>query len=50
MVSKLMIDIMNDYNLEQIVKEPTRGENILDLCFTTHPASAKSVQVTHGII
>ena len=48
-ISKLMIDIMNDYNLEQIVKEPTRGENILDLCFTTHPASVQSVQVTHGI-
>jgi len=23
--------------LEQIVTQPTRGNNILDLCFTTHP-------------
>ncbi|XP_071502572.1 uncharacterized protein, partial [Diadema antillarum] len=48
-VSRKVIDIMNDNNLQQLVKDPTRAENILDLCFTNHPASAESVKVDHGI-
>ena len=30
----LFLDILNDHNLCQIVKEPTRGSNILDLFLT----------------
>ena len=31
-----MIDIVNDFNLTQMVTEPTRQGNILDLLFTSH--------------
>jgi len=33
-LSKQMIEIANDFGLEQMVREPTRGENTLDLFFT----------------
>ena len=33
-----MIDIANDYGFEQVVTEPTRGDNILDLFFTKNPS------------
>ena len=41
-------DIANEYGLEQIVSFPTRRdtngtENILDLCFTTHPSLVKDI-------
>ena len=32
------LDILNDHNLCQIVKEPTRGSNILDLFLTNNPS------------
>ena len=32
-----MIDIANDFNLTQMVTEPTRQGNILKLLFTSHP-------------
>ena len=48
-ISKTMIDITNDHNLYQVVKEPTRESNILDLCFTNTPALVDSVQVVNGI-
>ena len=47
-VSKLMIDIVNDYNLHQLVKKPTRDKNILDLCLTNTPAAADFVNVESG--
>ena len=31
-----MIEIANDFGLEQVVREPTRGKNTLDLFFTTN--------------
>ncbi|KAJ8036585.1 hypothetical protein HOLleu_20604 [Holothuria leucospilota] len=48
-ISNLMIDIANDFILHQIVKEPTRESNILDLCFTNSPARVDSVHVDSGI-
>lgn len=48
-ISKLMIDILNDHNLHQLVKEPTRDQNILDLCLTNSPASVDYVRVQCGI-
>ena len=32
------LDILNDHNLNQIIKSPTRGKNILDLCLTNNPS------------
>ena len=36
-LSRQMLDIANDFNLEQVVREPTRKNNILDLLFTSNP-------------
>ena len=47
--SKLMLDLAQDYNLHQIVREPTRENNILDLCFTNDPSFLIKARVTPGI-
>ena len=36
-VSQTFLDIASDLGLEQMVQFPTRGENTLDLIFTSHP-------------
>ena len=36
-LSKILLVISNDFGLEQIVREPTRINNTLDLFFTTNP-------------
>ena len=38
---EFLIVISSDYFLEQIVLEPIRGRNLLNLCFTTHPNQVK---------
>ena len=43
------MDIANDNYLTQMVTEPTRGNNILDLIFTTTPDLVDSVQVCLGM-
>jgi hypothetical protein len=35
---KELIDISNDFGLEQVVVEPTRGDNILELFFVKNPS------------
>ena len=37
-VSQTFLDIAQDMSLEQIVDFPTRGDNLLDLVFTSHPS------------
>ena len=37
-VSETFLDIASDLGLEQMVQFPTRGENTLDLIFTSHPS------------
>ena len=44
-----MIDIANDFNLTQIVTEPTRQGNILDLLFTSHPHLVDKVSIVPGM-
>ena len=44
-----LIEIADDYYLDQLVRDPTRGLNILDLCFTTHPDKVNHCQVIPGI-
>ena len=39
-----LIDIAQDNGLEQIVDEPTRGDNILDLLFTNNPTLINNAQ------
>lgn len=40
--------LLNYHNLQQLVQEPTRGNNILDLIITNHPDSTK-VQILEEI-
>ena len=44
-----LIDIANDFNLDQMVTEPTRGSNILDLFFTTNSSLVDKSTVIPGI-
>ena len=44
-----LIEIADDLRLDQIVKAPTRGLNILDLCFTTHPDKVDGCQTIPGL-
>ncbi len=48
-VSRHMIEIANDYGLEQIVRKPTRGENILDLFFTSNPTLVERSTTCPGL-
>ena len=43
------IDIMNDFNLFQVVREPTRYENILDLFLTTNNTLVNAVTIIPGL-
>ena len=44
-----VIRIAADHTLSQMNHSPTRGENNLDLIFTSHPALVKNTKVTPGI-
>jgi hypothetical protein len=48
-LSKRMIEIANDVGLEQIVREPTRGKNTLDLFFTSNPTLVERSTVVPGL-
>ena len=43
------IEAMNDCLLEQTVTSPTRGQNILDLFFTTNPTLVENVSIIPGL-
>ena len=40
---------MDEFNLTQVVKEPTRHNNILNLVFTTHPDLIEGTYVVAGL-
>ena len=44
-----LIDISNDYGLEQVVVKPTRGENTLDLFFVKNPSLVTKSDIIPGI-
>ena len=48
-LSKQLIDITNDFGLEQVEREPTRINNILDLFFTSNPTLVERSSVVPGI-
>ena len=48
-LSKKMLEIVNDFGMEQVVLEPTRGKNTLDLFFTTNPTLVEKVTMTPGM-
>ena len=35
--------------LEQVIFEPTKGDNILDLCFTSHPGPIRQYKIVLGL-
>ena len=45
-----LCDLTNDFALEQLVSEPTRNENILDLVFSNEPLQASNVHVVNGLV
>lgn len=48
-LSRQMLDITSDFGLEQVVRKPTRGNNILDLFFTSNPTLVERSWVVPGI-
>ena len=48
-LNQLAIDTMDDLALTQMVSEPTRGNNILDLLFSSCPDLVQNVTVSPGI-
>ena len=44
-----LLDIAQAQNLEQLVHEPTRGENTMDLCFTSSPGLVNRCTTGPGI-
>ena len=44
-----LIEVSEEFHLEQLVLEPTRQYNILDLCFTSHPNTIISCQTSPGL-
>ena len=44
-----LITFAADFYLNQIVASPTRGSNVLDLCFVTHPDVVHPCQVIPGL-
>lgn len=47
--SETLIEISEQFDLEQLVLEPTREKKILDLFFTSNPTLVKNVIVSPGI-
>ena len=48
-LSKHMLDITAEFGLEQVVTEPTRINNILDLFLTTNPSLVESSTLIPGL-
>ena len=43
------LNTINDYNLTQVVSEPTRQDNILDLFLTTNPTLINNIKYFTGL-
>ena len=48
-VNKIMINIAISRHLSQFVRDPTRGKNILDLCFTNCDQLVEKTSISAGI-
>ena len=48
-VSNKLINIIQDYNLHQVVTSPTRENNILDLVFINVPFLVQNVSILSGL-
>ena len=43
------VEMLNDFSLSQMVREPTRDGSILDLFMTTNPTLVKSISIIPGL-
>ena len=43
------LELLEDFNIDQMVTEPTRQDNILDLVLLNHPRLCSGVEITAGI-
>ena len=48
-IREKLISLSQDFQMVQLVHFPTRGQNILDFCFTTHPDTILSCEPTPGL-
>ena len=48
-VSRALCDILQDHSLEQLVKTPTRNQNILDLFLTNQTEIIQDLEVVDGL-
>ena len=44
-----LIDVMQEHGLEQIVNQPTRQHNILDLFFLNYPSTKYTINILPGL-
>ena len=44
-----LLEVAEDFHFEQLVTTPTRGPNVLDLCFVSHPDLFTLCQTAPGI-
>ena len=48
-VNTLFLELLNDFGMEQLVGEPTRNNNLLDLILCTEPSTVINVTTVPGI-
>ncbi|CAC5358528.1 unnamed protein product [Mytilus coruscus] len=48
-LNEKLIEISNNNDLNQMVNEPTRGQNTPDLLMTTNPGLVSKIEVHHGM-
>jgi len=46
---QLLIDVVQDHGLTQVINEPTRLANILDLFLTNSPAQVQDIAIIPGL-
>lgn len=44
-IQNVLLDFVCDFGFDQLVTEPTRGENIVDLVFTNHPLLLSGIEI-----
>ena len=48
-MNTLFLELLNDFSMEQLVGEPTRNNNLLDLILSTEPSIITNVTTVPGI-
>ena len=48
-VSTAFLELLDDFNLNQLVTEPTRGNHVLDLLITSQPSIISDISIIPGM-